>query len=478
MHVLPDGLIIIAKRACPTCTLVEPLIAQIAQGALPLTVYIQDDPAYAAGVPNTFYDGTLEYSYRLHAEIVPTLILVEDGREVERTYGWHRDDWQRLTGDATLGNDLPALRPGCASKTLDPDIVDRLAIRFGNVTFASRPIEIHASEDLQEACYERGWTDGLPVVPPTRERVLRMLSGTTRAGDEVIGMMPPDLVVCTVEKVAINAVMAGCKPEYFPIVLAAVEAALIDEFAMHGVLCTTMFAGPVVIVNGPLAKAVGMNSGVNALGQGNRANATIGRALQLVIRNIGGGRPGELDRATLGTPGKYSFCFAEAEDPAWTSLAVERGHAKEVSTVTLFAGEGVQGIVDQKSRTPESLARSFALCLRAVDHPKLAMAGDALLVVSPEHSRVFIDAGWSKDRLREALEALLLLPGDEMIAGAGGVAEGLPASMAGMMVPKFRPGGLLIVRAGGTAGLFSAVIAGWAASGPVGSIPVTKEICS
>jgi hypothetical protein len=106
------------------------------------------------------------------------------------------------------------------------------------------------------------------------------------------------------------------------------------------------------------------------------------------------------------------------------------------------------------------------------------MAGDALLVVSPEHSRVFIDAGWSKDRLREALEALLLLPGDEMIAGAGGVAEGLPASMAGMMVPKFRPGGLLIVRAGGTAGLFSAVIAGWAASGPVGSIPVTKEICS
>jgi hypothetical protein len=476
MHPLPDGLIIIAKRECPTCMLVEPLVRQLAQGDRPLTVYIQDDPAYAAGVPHAIFDDTLEHSYRLHAEIVPTLIRVEAGCEVERTYGWNRDDWQRMTGFADLGSDLPTLRPGCGSKTLDPGIAEELAIRFGDVKFSSRQVEIGEGEDLMEACFERGWTDGLPVVPPTQARVLRMLTGTTRASDEMIGLVPPDLAPCTVEKVAINAVMAGCKPEYLPIVLAAVEAALIDEFGMHGVLCTTMFCTPVVIVNGPLAKAVGMNAGVNALGQGNRANATIGRALQLVIRNIGGGRPGELDRATLGTPGKYSFCFAEAQDSAWESLAVDRGFAPNASTVTLFAGEGVQGIVDQKSRTPESLARSFALCLRAVDHPKLAMAGDALLVVSPEHSRVFIEAAWSKARLREELERLLLLPGDEMVVGAGGIAEGLPLSFAGVSVPKFRPGGLIIVRAGGTAGLFSAVIAGWAASGLVGSIPVSKEI--
>lgn len=476
MHPLPDGLIIIAKRECPTCMLVEPLIRQLAQGATPLTVYVQDDPAYAAGVPNTLFDDTLEHSYRLKAEIVPTLIRVEGGCEVERTYGWHRADWQRITGRADLGADLPPLRPGCGSKTLEPGIAEELAIRFGDAKFSSRRVEIGESEDLMEACFERGWTDGLPVVPPTEARVLRMLAGTTRAPDDMLGLVPPDLAPCTVEKVAINAVMAGCKPEYLPIVLAAVEAALIDEFGMHGVLCTTMFCAPIVIVNGPLAKAVGMNSGVNALGQGNRANAAIGRALQLVIRNIGGGRPGELDRATLGTPGKYSFCFAEAQDSEWESLAVERGFAPQASTVTLFAGEGVQGIVDQKSRTPESLARSFALCLRAVDHPKLAMAGDALLVVSPEHSRVFIDAAWSKARLREELERLLLLPGDEMVVGAGGIAEGLPLSFAGASVPKFRPGGLIIVRAGGTAGMFSAVIAGWAASGPVGSTPVSKEI--
>ena len=478
MYQKPDGLLLIAKRSCPTCALVEPLLGALAGGAMPLTVYVQDDPAYGQGSAPVVDDLALEHSFRLDVEVVPTLIRVEGGREVERTYGWHRDDWRRISGLAGLGEGLPPLRPGCGSKTLDPGMPEKLALRYGDVRFASRTVALGGEEDAIEACYERGWTDGLPVVPPTRERVMRMLQGTARRPDEVLGMAPPDLSPCTVEKVAINAVMAGCKPEYMPIVLAAVEAALVDEFGMHGVLCTTMFAGPVVVVNGPAARAVGMNSGVNALGQGNRANATIGRALQLVIRNVGGGRPGEVDRATLGNPGKYSFCFAEAEDSAWEPLAAERGLAAGASAVTLFAGEGVQGIVDQKSRTPESLAKSFALCLRAVDHPKLAMAGDALLVVSPEHSRVFIEAGWSKARLRDELTALLSFDADDMLAGAGGVAEGLPPALAGRRVPKFRPGGLLIVRAGGSAGLFSAVIAGWAASGPTGSTPVTREIAT
>jgi hypothetical protein len=476
MNPLPNGLIVVAKRECPTCLLVEPVLRELAEGAAPLTVYTQDDPAYASGVDGVILDDTLETSYRLGIEIVPTLIKVEDGREVERTYGWHRADWQRITGRPDLGSELPELRPGCGSKTLEPGIAEDLTIRFGQTGLQAREIEIGEAEDPIEACYERGWSDGMPVVPPTRARVLRMLQGTTRKPDEVIGMVPPDLVPCTVEKVAINAVLAGCKPEYMPVVLAAVEAALIDEFGMHGLLCTTMFAGPVVIVNGPVARRIGINSGVNALGQGTRANATIGRALQLVIRNVGGGRPGEIDRSTLGTPGKYSFCFAEAEDSAWEPLSVQRGFLREASTVTLFAGEGVQGIVDQKSRTPESLARSFALSLRAVDHVKLAMAGDALLVVSPDHCRVFLEAGWSKARLHDELTALLQLPGDEIVVGAQGIAEGVPAAFAGKTIPKFRPGGLFIVRAGGQAGLFSAVIAGWVASGPIGSTPVSKEI--
>ncbi len=477
MNALSNGLIVIAKRDCPTCVLVEPLLRELDEAGQPLAVLVQGDEPYAANVSGMLHDDTLEQSYRLQVEFVPTLIRMEGGREVERTYGWHRSDWQRITGLPDLGAQLPEVRPGCASKTLDPGIAERLELRFGDHGLQARQVEIGDSEDPIEACFDRGWSDGLPVVPPTPERVLRMLrQGTTRRPDEVLGLMPPDLAPCTVEKVAVNAVMAGCKPEYLNVVLAAVEAALIDEFGMHGILCTTMFAGPVVIVNGSVAPRIGLNAGVNALGQGHRANATIGRALQLVVRNVGGGRPGEIDRATLGTPGKYTFCFAENECDGWEPLSVERGFARGQSTVTLFAGEGVQGIVDQKSRSPESLARSFAMCLRAVDHPKLALAGDALLVVSPDHCRVFIEAGWSKARLREELEALLLAPADAMIAGAGGIAEGLPAALAGQMVPKFRPGGLLIVRAGGNAGLFSAVIAGWAASGPTGSTPVTKEI--
>jgi hypothetical protein len=272
--------------------------------------------------------------------------------------------------------------------------------------------------------------------------------------------------------------MAGCRPDYLPVVLASLEAACTDEFNMHGLLATTWFAGPVVVVNGPITRALGMNSGVNALGQGNRANATIGRALQLVVRNVGGGRPGEVDRATLGQPGKLTFCFAEDEAGSpWESLAVERGEAPGASAVTLFAGEGVRGVVDQLSRTPESLARTYALALRGVAHPKLVIVWDAILVVSPEHGRVFREAGWSKARLRAELSELLTIRSDELVQGAGGCAEGMPAAFCepGSTLPKFRDGGLLIVHAGGTAGLFSGIIGGWA-SGAVGSAPVTRRV--
>jgi hypothetical protein len=359
---------------------------------------------------------------------------------------------------------------------VEPGIAEELAVRFGGALRA-RLIEAGPLEDEAELCFERGWTDGLPVVPPTPARVVRMLEGTRRAPDEVVAVVPPDLLPCTVEKVAINAVLAGCRPEYLPVVLTAVEAACTEEWNAHGVLATTWFSGPVVVVNGPVAKAIGMNAGINCLGQGNRANATIGRALQLVIRNLGGGRPGDVDRATLGQPGKFTACFAEREDDSpWESLATERGGIPpDRSALTLFAGGGVQGVADQLSRTPESLARTFAACLRVVMHPKVVIGADAMLVVSPEHARVFREAGWTKARLRDELDTLLQLPGAELVRGAQGIAEGIPERLAGATLPKFRPGGLLIVHAGGTAGLFSAIIGGWV-SGTIGSEPVTREI--
>ncbi|MGH9185972.1 MAG: thioredoxin family protein, partial [Acidimicrobiales bacterium] len=311
----------------------------------------------------------------------------------------------------------------------------------------------------------------------TPERVLRMLEGTSRAPDEVVAVLPPDLVECTVEKVAVNAVLAGCRPEYLPVVLAAVEAACTDDFNIHGVLATTMPVGPVLVVNGPVRQTLKMNAGVNVLGQGNRANLTIGRALQLVVRNVGGGRPGGVDRATHGNPGKVSFCFPEDEESSpWEPLHVERGLVAGTSAVTLFPGEGPRCVVDQLSRDPESLARTLASCLRTVHHPKLAIVFDAMVVIGPEHARVFAEAGWSKQQVKARLLELTTVAGPEMVRGAGGITEGMPEFLRDADVPKFRgPAGLLLVHAGGKAGLFSMIIAGWA-NEATGSRPVTREV--
>ena len=471
---LPDGWVAVVKRDCPTCELVAPVLAQLAAAGT-LTVYSQDDPAFPPGV-TVVDDRELEVSWRLRAQTVPTLLRVEEGAEVERTEGWLRERWEALTGVGGLGPGLPDHRPGCGSRSVEWGVEEALERRYGGRRLAARRVELADLEDEVEAMYDRGWTDGLPVVPPTEERVLRMLAGTSRDPGEVVAVVPPDLVECTVEKVAVNAVMAGCSPEHLPVVLAALEAACTEEFALHGLLATTYFSGPVVVVNGPVTRAVGMNSGGNALGQGNRANATIGRALQLVVRNVGGGRPGEVDQATLGNPGKLTFCFAEREhDSPFAPLAQDRGVPAGRSAVTLFAGSGVQPVVDQLSRDPHSLARSFAAALRVNAHPKLPMAFDAMLVVSPEHGRVLAEAGWNRARLLAELDELLLLPADELRRGAGGMAEGVPDALAGIDLPKFRPGGLLVVHAGGDAGLFSAVVGGWV-SGDAGSCPVTTEV--
>lgn len=471
---LSDGLTVFVKRECETCRMVAPLLADLA-ATNALTVFTQDDPSFPDGVDSR-HDTDLSWSWYHDIETVPTLIRSVDGVEVERTVGWLRDDWRRLTGDADLGAELPAMRPGCGSLSVDPDLADRLEATFGGGVLQSRRIELAELDDDIEAMFDRGFTDGLPVVPPTEERVLRMLAGTQRDPAEVVAVVPPDLVPVTVEKIAVNAVMAGCLPEYLPWVLAAVEAVCTDEFNIHGVLATTMPVGPVIICNGPGTRAIGMNGGGNALGQGNRANLTIGRAVQLVIRNVGGGRPGEVDRATHGNPGKITFCFAELEATSpFSSLAVSRGFEPTDDTVTVFAGEGPRCIVDQKARTAAELANTFAACLRTLHNPKLVIGFDTVLVIGPEHARVFADDGWDRDRVLTELHDRLQSPGSELVWGAGGIADGIPPHLEGLTLPKFRPDGILLVHAGGGAGLFSAMIGGWA-NGTTGSQPVTRRV--
>lgn len=473
---LPEGLVVFVKRDCPTCVFVEPMLAQLAEApGVTLTVYSQDDPSFPAGrAPRD--DSDLAVSWHHGIEAVPTLVRVEGGIEVARAVGWVRAEWESLAGVEGLGPGLPAWRPGCGSRSVEPERAAELAVRFGGAKLRARRVPLAALEDEMEALFARGWTDGLPVVPPTERRVLAMLEGTRRAPQEIVATVPPDLAPCSVEKVAINAVLAGCKPEYLPVVLAAVEAACTSEFNMHGLLATTMPTGPVLVVNGPIRRAIGMNSGINVFGQGHRANLTIGRALQLVVRNLGGGRPGEVDRATFGSPAKIAFCFAEDEEGSpWTPLSADFGIEPGISAVTLFPGEAPRSVMDQLARDPDALARSFAACLRTVHHPKLPLIFDAILAVSPEHARVFREAGWDKARLISRLHELLQLPGAEIVRGAGGMAEGVPEHLAGATLPKFRPGGLLVVHCGGRAGLFSAIIGGWA-NQQTGSQPVVRRI--
>ncbi|MFM8856160.1 MAG: thioredoxin family protein, partial [Actinomycetota bacterium] len=401
---LADGLTVVVKKDCETCKMVVPVLEQL-RSTVGLTIVVQDDPAFPDGL-NANHDGELAFSWFHDIETVPTLILTAEGKEVERTVGWNKSSWESLSGVSELGPDLPDFRPGCGSLSVDPDNVDRLRAQFSGVGLFARRVEVASAEDEFEAMFDRGWTDGLPVVPPTESRVLRMLTGTTRAPDDVVAVVPPDLVEVTVEKIAINAVMAGCKPEYLPWVIAGVEAVCNDTFNIHGVLATTMPVGPVIVCNGPGTRAIGMNSGMNVFGQGNRANMTIGRAIQLVIRNVGGGRPRELDRATPAHPGKISVGFAEDESGSpWTSLAVSRGVNPDVDAITVFPGEGPRCVVDQLARDPADLVTTFAACLRTLHNPKSILAFDAILVVGPEHARVFAEAGWDRDRVLAEIHA-------------------------------------------------------------------------
>jgi hypothetical protein len=258
--------------------------------------------------------------------------------------------------------------------------------------------------EFQSFMMERGWGDGLPLIPATAERVAAMLAGTRRPAGDGVAVLPPRLGRATVERVAINAVLAGALPEHLPVILAAVEAVGEPAFNLQAVQTTTHPCSPLIIVNGPIAGRLGINGAGNALGQGHRANAVIGRSLRLVLQNVGGARPGHEDRATQGHPGKYSYCVAENEAASpWAPLSVDRGFAPEVSTVTVCGSEAPHNINDHGSSTPQGILTTVAGTAAVVGSNNIYLGGEPLVILGPEHAATVAGGGWSKDDFKRAL---------------------------------------------------------------------------
>jgi hypothetical protein len=265
---------------------------------------------------------------------------------------------------------------------------------------------VQAADPVEEvnALFEaRGWTDGLPVVPPTLARVEAMGAASARAPSDVLGEVEPLRGEATVEKIAANAVMAGCRPEHFPVVLAAVEAVLDPAFNMRGVQTTDENVAPLIVVSGPLAARLGINAGFGALGPGWRANAAIGRAVRLVMLNLGGGWPGAVSLAGLGQPGRYTLCLAEREDSPWPPLHVELGYGREQSTVTVLRAETVVNVTG-------GLAEVASVMASAASAFTMLHEGRVAVVVAPFVARRLAAQGWSKDDVRHRLHAQARVP--------------------------------------------------------------------
>ncbi len=261
-----------------------------------------------------------------------------------------------------------------------------------------------AWEAVFDDMYRRGFTDGLPVIPPTEDAVRQMLEAGGVEPSQLIAVLPPEGGPATAEKIAINSVMAGCRPEYFPVVLAAIRAVADPKFNLLGIQTTTNPVGPVLIINGPVRNSLDINSGRGCLGTGWRANATIGRALRLCMLNIGGCAPGDVDKAIHGMPGKFSFCFGEAEEESpWEPFHVENGFARDESTVTAVAGQGTQNIY-AAFHDPVAIITMVADAMAVYgNNGYLRAEGNPLVIFTPGHARIFADAGWTKKRIRAEL---------------------------------------------------------------------------
>ena len=320
---------------------------------------------------------------------------MDDLPVVEIPHPMHSATHQAVTerAETVVNNLVAALTERAAS------VASEAVVRLPDVMeMNSDPVQI------EEFFFEQGWTDGLPITPPTRAAVDAMLAQAGRNRSDALGPIPPRMRIAPLEKIAINAVMAGCRPDYFPVVLAAVEAVLDENCRLYGIQTATNNTTPLIIVNGPAVKRLGLNAGGNVFGAGNRANASIGRALQLVLRNLGGDLPGETDMATQGQSGKFTFCIAENEaDSPWPPFHVERGFAASDSTVTVIGASPGHNLFTYGCETGAEILDHFIGGMTALGHNNVIFPTGPLLVIGPEHAGVLARDGYDKPAIRKAV---------------------------------------------------------------------------
>jgi len=356
----------------------------------------------------------------------------------------------------------------------DDDIIWKtVAAMSESPALQSAAYEVDDAYAANELFQDNGWTDGLPIVPPTPALVARFLDIAGLGPGELVGVEPVRRRRITAEKAAIAAVMAGCRPEYMRVVVALVRAVCEPAFGLHGCSASTGGSAPFVVVNGPICREIGMNATHNALANGSRANATLGRMLRLLIINVLGGVPGRLDRSTLGHPGKFTFCVAEdEEDSPWPSLAAERGVPAGVSAVTVLAAESPHQVMNEWTRDPREICETYAAAIRANMLTYSIWAGNYALVIGKQQRDTIAAAGWGKADIREyVFQSARVRRAEWRAVGKSAIA---PRQDEAEVYTALRsPDDLLVVAAGGPAGGFAAVVPPWYGRK---SLAITRQI--
>jgi redoxin len=502
------ALLVFFETDCPTCQLALPYLNSLANDGVQVFGLSQDDETRTLGFVeqlNLKFSVTVDRGLRLtrayDPQSVPSMYLLNEQGQVEKTLvGLNKAELNGLADSlgqkepiAPPDDGVPAWKPGCSSRHLEP-VQTNIAAAESSPAGASAPLfrriagaasRIMLPDDLDpyEYCQQQ-FGDALPVVPPTEAKVAAMVKASGLAAESVVARVPPVYGEATVEKIAANAVMAGCTPDMMRVMLPLVRAACDEAFNAHGVQATTHFAAPIVIVNGPVRQELGFWSKQNVFSNVARANSSVGRALQLVLLNIGGARPDGIDMSTLGNSAKYSCCIAENEEEnPWEPFHVERGFKRSQSAVSLFAAEPPRGVSEHTAQKGSVVLMAICQALATVWSYRICMNHEAIVVLCPEHAKTLFRDGFNtKHKVRQFLFENTGVPKRLYTTPDNGEGTQLVTYYREIMVQgercfqKFRyPESIHIIVSGGTAGKFSAVLGSWAV-GPTGSQMVTYPI--